>query len=885
MSTSTTKEETVPQPIDVRFEHHDHDPAGAAAGAAIRLGIGESRPRLSWRLAPDESESRGTAAEQLAYRVQGLVDDQEAVIVEVDGADQVLVPWPFAELGSRQRAEVRIAVRDRAGWSPWSAPAAVETGLLDASDWVADFVGPGWPEERGTDRRPARVRRAFALGGEVASARVYVTAHGLVELEVNGARVGDEALTPGWTSYAHRLRYATFDVTEHLRAGDNVIGAWLGDGWWRGRIGFEGGIRDFFGDDLGALVQLEATLVSGERVVVASDGSWSAAPSPILFSGLYDGERVDATLDDPGWSTPGASDDGWSPVAVVPRGATPLVAPTGPPVRAVEELAPVSVEKRGDGRYLLDFGQNHSGRLRIRVSGDRGTTVTLRHAEVLQGGDLYTRTLRRAEATDVYTLAGSGDGRAEEWEPRFTIHGYRYAEVSGWPGELGPGDVVSRVHHSDMRRTGWFRASDPALERLHENVLWSLRSNFVDLPTDCPQRDERLGWTGDIQVFTATAAFLYDVTGMLSSWLRDVDVEQQQYGRVPFYVPYLPLGSWKEQPDGPSAVWDDVAVLTPDVLHERSGDRGLLERQYASGVRLIEQYEQVGGSDHRLDDTFQLGDWLDPNAPPEDPFLALTDRTLVATAYFAHSARRLGSVARTLGRADDAAQWSALGDDVARVFAERWVSAEGRIPDDSQTAYSLAIVFDLLPSGAARTGAGERLAQLVRDAGGRIATGFAGTNLVSDALTRTGHLAEAYSMLATDADPSWLYPVSMDATTIWERWDSMLPNGTVNPGEMTSFNHYALGAVADWMHRVVAGLAPASPGYRSIRFAPRPAGTLTSAGATHLTPYGETSIDWSLSADGRLSGAVTVPPGATGILALDGADDVELGPGTHPFSL
>ena len=474
------------------------------------------------------------------------------------------------------------------------------------------------------------------------------------------------------------------------------------------------------------------------------------------------------------------------------------------------------------------------------------------------------------------------DGGPVDWEPRFTIHGYRYAEVSGWPGSLSPGDVVSRVYHSDMQRRGWFRSSDAAIERLHENVVWSLKSNFVDLPTDCPQRDERLGWTGDIQVFTPTAAFLYDVSGLLGSWLRDLAVEQAELGTVPVYVPYLPLGDWDNMVDGPMAVWGDAAVLTPDVLHQRTGDEGILHRQYESAKAWIDEVERATGPTRIVDNSLQLGDWLDPAAPPENPLHAMTEASLVATAYYAYSARRLAAIAELLAETEDATKYGALADDVAAAFAGRYFSPEGRAASDTQTAYSLISAFGLYPDAESRRAGDARLAELVRESGGRIATGFAGTPVVSDALTRAGNLDEAYLQLQQDACPSWLYPVVMGATTVWERWDSMLPDGTVNPGDMTSFNHYALGAVADWLHRVVAGIEPAAPGYRRIRFAPRPGGTLTSAGATHLTPYGEASIDWKLDG-GRLRTAVTVPVGTTARVELPGEPSVDVGPGTHLF--
>lgn len=849
------------------FEHH----------AEGRLGVGEARPRLSWRVEDAPADYRQLAA-QVEVTVTAPDGAVERSVHDLPGPDQVLVPWPARALGSREAVAARVRVRHPGGWSSWSEPGHTEVGLLDPAEWQAEFVGPDGAGPAGG--APGRVRTEFTVPGPVRRARLYVSAHGLAEIEINGRRVGDEELSPGWTSYRHRLRYATFDVTDQLTPGPNAVGAWLGDGWWRGRIGFGGSKTDVYGEHLAVLVQLEIVTDDGARHTVVTDSGWLGGPGPIVSSGLYDGERFDARAHDPAWSTAGFDTTGWTPVVAHPWPLDTLVAPTGPPVRCTAELAPVSVTDKGEGRWLLDFGQNHSGRLRLRGSGRAGGTVTVRHAEVLQDGELCTEPLRTAEATDVLVTA---DGPFE-WEPRFTVHGYRYAEIAGWTGPLRPGDVVSRVLHTDLERTGWFRSSDALVSRLHENVVWSLRSNFVDLPTDCPQRDERLGWTGDLQVFAPTAAFLYDVTGMLASWLQDLAAEQEELDWVPPYVPYVPLEPFTSLPQDPMALWGDVAVLTPDALHRSSADAALLRRQLPSATAWLRSVEDAAGPERICHDTEQLGDWLDPAAPPESPFEATTDRYLVATAYYAHSARRLAAIARTLGEEETARRYDDLAGEVREAFARRYLLPDGRCTSDTQAAYALITVFDLWPDEASRRNGTARLVRLVREAGGRIATGFAGTPVVCDALTLGGHTEEAYLLLQATECPSWLYTVRMGGTTTWERWDSLRPDGSVNSPSMTSFNHYALGAVADWMHRVVAGIAPAAPGYRHIRFAPRPGGTLTSAGATHVTPYGPAAIDWSLTS-GTLDVTVVVPPGATATVDLPGVDPVAVGHGTHRFAV
>jgi len=687
-------------------------------------------------------------------------------------------------------------------------------------------------------------------------------------------------LSPGWTVYRERLRYYTYDVTSHLVEGANAIGAWLGDGWYRGRLGWRGGFRNLFGDDLSFLAQLELVYADGSTDVVATDTSWRAAPGPILSSSLYDGETYDAREERHGWSAPGYDDDGWERVQLRRRDRATLVAPTAPPVRVVQDVAPVDVLTTPSRRRILDFGENLVGVVRLQGTGAAGATVTLRTAEVLQDGELYTRPLRDAQSTDRYTFAGRPEG--ERWEPRFTFHGFRYAEVDGWPGDIdadaAAGAFTARVLHTDLERTGWFASSDPLLDRLHENIVWGMRGNFVDVPTDCPQRDERLGWTGDIQVFAPTASYLYDSSGMLTGWLRDLAVEQLPDGTVPWFVPVIPADTmWT--PQRPGAAWGDAATVVPWTLYERFGDTGVLRDQYDSARRWVDLLTDIAGPSRLWNTGYQLGDWLDPAAPPQDPADARTDRYLVATAYFAHSTRLVARMAEVLGHADDAARYAALADEIAAAFRGAYVGEDGVMTSDAQTAYALALRFELLPVSQ-RADASRRLAELVRQEGNRIATGFVGTPLVTDALSANGQLDAAYDLLLERECPSWLYQVTMGATTVWERWDSMLPDGTVNPGSMTSFNHYALGAVADWMHRVVAGLAPADPGYARIRFAPRPGGGLTSASARHRTPYGPASISWEI-ANGELRVEVEVPVGATAVLDLPGTDVEDIGHGRH----
>lgn len=835
------------------------------------LGVGTSRPRLSWQLP-------AVIGDQTSYELEWERDGEIRTSGRVVSAERHLVPWPGAPLMSRERARVRVRVwTGDAGPSDWSESAYVEAALLDAGDWQAVPVGGGWVEDEHAERRPTRVRREFSLLRPVVSARLYTTAHGLYEAEINGARVGDDVLSPGWTVYPQRLRYRTYDVTAHLTVGSNVIGAWLADGWYRGRIGFNGGNSNVYGTDQSWMAQLEVRHDDGTVTVIATDTTWSAATGPIITSSLYDGETYDARLADPLWSAPGGGQRGdWTAVKPRDRDIATLFPATDPPVRCTEELQPIAITSRSDGVYLLDFGQNLVGRLAISVNGPAGTRVRMRHAEVLVDGDLATGPLRQARATDEYVLSGHGP---ETWEPRFTVHGFRYAEVSGWPGAMTGDSVVARVYHTDMRPTGTFECSDPLVQRLHENVRWSMRGNFVGIPTDCPARDERLGWTGDVQVFAPTAAFLYDSAAFIDSWLVDVGLEQLPDGTVPWYVPVVPGGPiWT--PIRPGAAWGDVVTLTPWTLYQRTGDIELLRRHYGAAKAWVDLIDSIAGPSRVWDTGFQLGDWLDPSAPPDDPAASSTDPYLVATAYFSWSARHLSAAATALGDPAGAAHYGGLSAEVSAAFRQRYLLDDGRLASDSPTAYVLAIMFDLLGDDTVRQQAGTRLADLVSRDGFHIATGFVGTPLICDALTETGHIDVAYRLLMQTECPSWLYPVTQGATTIWERWDSQRPDGTLNPGGMTSFNHFALGSVADWLHRVVAGIAPATPGYRHVTFRSRPGGGLTHAAAGHETPYGLASIRWTRDGE-DLRVEMVVPAGCVATADLPGTPPYELTPGTH----
>jgi alpha-L-rhamnosidase len=838
-------------------------------------GIGVECPRLSWRVGTDSQGWQQTAYEIEAYQPDGQLHDQTG---KVESDQSVLVEWPFAPLSSRERLSLRVRVwGNDGGVSAWSEPVDLEVGLLAAGDWEAKFITPTWHENTSKLNPSPYLRREFELRGGIQSARLYITALGVYEAELNGRIVGDHVLAPGWTVYDERLRYQTFDVTEMLHEGQNAIGAILGDGWFRGRLGFGGGRSNIYGEQLALLAQLEVQYDDGSSELIVTDENWRAAIGPILMNSIYDGETYDARLKHDGWTAAGFDDSSWHTVQEVTWDLNTLVASLGPPVRRTETIAPVAITQSPSGKTLVDFGQNLVGWLVIRVQGEAGHTVTLRHAEVLENGELGTRPLRHAQQTNRYTLKGGG---IETWEPRFTFQGFRYVEVNDWPGELSLEDLQAVVLHSDMDRTGWFDCSDPLLNQLHQNVVWGMRGNFLDVPTDCPQRDERLGWTGDIEVFSPTAAFLYNVGGFLQSWLADLAAEQRKLnGSVPHVVPNV-LGR-----GAGAAAWGDAAAVVPWVLYQRYGDKGILADQFESMCAWVDHIASVASENHLWDKGFQFGDWLDPTAPPDQPGKARTDKAIVATAYFAHSAQLVAQAAGVLGRTDEEQKYSSLATKVRAAFAREYVTPNGRMMNDAETAYALALVFDLLTPDQ-RQRAGDRLAELVRGSGYHIRTGFVGTPLICDALCSTGHYAIAYRLLLQQECPSWLYPVTMGATTIWERWDSMLPDGSINPGEMTSFNHYALGAVADWMQRTIGGLAPAAPGYRSLEICSHPGGGITQAQVRHLTPYGLAECQWRIE-NGEIHLQAVIPPNVTAVVTLPGSNEspIEVGSGTWQWSV
>ncbi|GIO16317.1 alfa-L-rhamnosidase [Cohnella xylanilytica] len=828
------------------------------------VGIADKQPRLSWKL---RSDRRGET--QSAYRIQ--VSEGEAFEGSLvwdsgreEGGRSVLVPYGGPALQSRTRYCYRVKVWGAGGEeSEWSRPAFFETAFFSESEWSgADWISFPLPEDEQGDEPVAYLRKSFSVAKPVASARVYASALGAYKLFVNGLPADDTQLNPGWTSYAKRVQYQTYDVTGLLSEGGNAIGVMLGNGWYRGKLSWEN--KRVYGDARAALVLLRVRYADGSEEIVGTDGTWKGSDGALRMSELYQGETYDARLEKKGWSRREFDDSDWASAVPYSHPKSTLVAQESEPVRVVDELVPVSVWTTPRGETLLDMGQNMVGWVRFTVRAKAGTVVTLRHAEVLdKDGNFYVGNLRSAKQTVTYVCSGEGP---ETFEPVFSFQGFRYVKIEGIPAEQIPGRFVGRVLTSDLRPAGRFRCSDPLINKLADNIVWGQIGNFVDVPTDCPQRDERLGWTGDAQAFARAATYNRNVAPFFAKWLRDLAADQQPDGGVPHVVPDVPAAGYN------SAAWGDAAVIVPWIIYERYGDEALLREQYPSMKKWVE-YIRAQGDDERLWNTgFHFGDWLGLDAK-ENSYVGATPRDLIATAFYAHSTGLLAKAAGVLGYAEEAAAYGELRERIAKAFRDEFVTPSGRLASPTQTAYAVALMFDLLEEENRRAAA-DRLAKLVEESGTQLTTGFVGTPYLCRVLTRFGYGELAYKLLERREYPSWLYPVIRGATTIWEHWDGIKPDGSFWSDDMNSYNHYAYGAVGDWLFGSVSGIDAdeAEPGYRRIRLRPLPGGSLTFAEATLDSPYGEIRSAWTRSEDGRsIVYEVTVPANASADVRLAGA--------------
>jgi alpha-L-rhamnosidase len=824
------------------------------------IGLGTKKPRFSWII---ESDMYNVI--QMLYRLQVSLDEKfENIIWDtgvVNSSKSVNVEYDGPSLKSSTRYYYRVRITDNYGQeSMWSEIGYFETALMDASEWKAKFITPE-NEDEGNSSKGKYLRQEFTLDGEIAFARIYATALGMYEIYINGKRVGDDLFTPGWTSYKKRLQYQTYDITNLLVNGANAVGAIVGAGWYKGDLAGWTGRRNVYGNRTALLAQILIRYADGREQLVITDETWKASDSPILYSEIYHGEIYDTRLEQSGWNLPNFDDGNWYPVDVLNWDMSTLIPQEGLPVRRQEIIKPISIVITPKGEKVIDFGQNLAGWVKFSVKGNLGDKVILKHAEVLDSeGNFYTENLRSAKQRIEYILKGDG---VETFEPHFTFQGFRYVKIEEYPGEPSLENFSAVVIHSDMKRMGKFTCSNELLNQLYHNIVWGLKSNFIDVPTDCPQRDERLGWTGDAQVFIETSCFIMNTAPFFRKWLHDLKADQLENGGVPFVIPDV-LGGHLEndkliQQDHSSSGWGDAAVICPWTIYQYYDDVNILKDQYESMKSWIE-YIRANAKDGVIwDSGFHFGDWLALDAK-EGSYFGATPNDLVATAFYAYSTEILAKTAKILGNLSDYEEYLSIHDKIVKAFQDEFFTPSGRLAVRTQTAHVLVLMFNLVPDKyRARTI--QTLIDLINENSGHLTTGFLGTPYICHVLSNNGKTKEAYSLLFKEDYPSWLYQVKKGATTVWEHWDGIKPDGSMWSADMNSFNHYAYGSIGSWLYREIAGLNvdPDMPGFKHIIIKPKPGGDLTYAEVEYLSAYGRIFASWSIRG-GDMAVDIAVPP-------------------------
>jgi alpha-L-rhamnosidase len=826
-------------------------------------GIDIPYPRFSWRLESDQRNEMQTAYEiRVGYQASNAEIWNSG---KKSGSQSVYIPYSGGALQSASQYYWQVRVWDNKGnGSRWSEKAFWQTGLLNTSDWKAKWIESSSVAD--TVNGPALLfRKQFNVKKKIVSATAFITAHGMYEAFINGQKIGDAFLTPGWTSYQKRLQYQVYDLTEKLKNGDNVFGVNVGSGWYRTPLAWNNN-RNLYGRKIGVLVQVNIIYTDGTREQVISDNSWKTSDSgPIRASEIYNGETYDARLEKPGWNAPGYNDQDWQKVVENDYPKTNLLATYNEPVRMHESFKALRIFTTPRGERVIDFGQNLVGWETILVKGKLGDTITIDHAEVLdKEGNFYTDNLRAAKSRNIYVLNGNN---TESLSPHFTFHGFRFIRVNGLKGEISAANISAITLYSDMTPTGQFSCSNPMLNQLQHNIQWGQKGNFLDVPTDCPQRDERLGWTGDAQAFSRTASYNMDVHNFFSKWLMDLAADQSEDGRVPFVIPNVLAAN-----AGGSAGWADASTIIPWNMWLAYGDPKILEDQYSSMKAWVD-FMQKHSKNYLWNTGFHFGDWLfyRPN-DDNDGRAAVTDKYLIAQCFFAHSTQLILNTAKVLNKTNDAQLYTELLKQIKDAFVKEYVTPSGRLVSSTQTAYTLALQFDMLPEPL-REQAARRLVTNVGDYDNHLTTGFLGTPYLCHVLSRFGYDTVAYKLLLQESYPSWLYPVKMGATTIWERWDGQKPDSSFQTPGMNSFNHYAYGAIGDWMYRYIAGLDTYAEGagYKRIRIQPHPGGGLSYANADLQTGYGEISSHWKIS-EGNFILDITIPVNTTASVFIPAAN-------------
>lgn len=838
------------------------------------VGITKS-PQFSWVI-----DSYFRNCRQKHYQIQIAQDQSFATVlfdtgfVKSEDSGHIYVPLFTPSEGVVYFARVRVeteSATEGVVTTPYSPAAKMIGGLKDPQDLKNHFI----TAEHEEDIKKARgtyLRKGFVLEKEIQSAVVFSTAQGLYQLRINGKQVSNDQLAPGWTSYDRQLLYQTYEVTHLLAKGENVIGAHLGAGWYKGTIGFLM-IHNYYGEYASLSCRLDITYTDGSKESLFTDESWKGDYSPVTNAQLYDGETYDARLEQMGWDDVGFADTSWRKANRVKCTCERIEPQYGATVTLHECIAPKLAFNTPKNERVLDFGQNMSALPEVRGQGKAGDTIVLVCFEVLdKEGNVYLDNLRRAKQTITYTVK---DDKPFVYRPTFTFFGFRFIQVQSFCGRADLDNFRSFVIHSDMEQTGSFECSNQDLNQLQHNILWGLKSNFVDVPTDCPQRDERLGWTGDSQIFCRTASYNVNTYTFFSKWLSDVAADQTEEGGVPHVVPDIlykyKFNNWLlNKGTHSAAAWADAAVINPWMLYLTFGDTEILQKQYGSMKAWID-FMQKHSVNNIWNYKLQFGDWVALDAE-EGSYFGATPNELTCTAYYAYSTDLFAKIAQLLGKVEDAKEYRALYDRVVASFQKEFFDDKGVMTAQTQTAHILALHFKLCP-GVYVAKTIEGLKKLLADHDGHLVTGFVGTPYFCHALSSNGCLDEAYDLLLKEDFPSWLYQVRKGATTIWEHWDGIKPDGSMWSPDMNSFNHYAYGAIGEWLYRVIGGLEidETAPGYANTIIAPRIGGGLNYAKARYKSIYGNVESHWEIDGN-KVVLRVAIPANATATIRLmDGA--------------
>lgn len=844
------------------------------------MGLNVTSPRFSWALSGAGRNRRMTA-----YQIVAGIDVREVMAGKGDlwdsgkiQSDQSqLVPWAGAALSAHTRVYWSVRVWDEAdAASLFACPAEFDTGLLGDTDWRAKWITrPDFdprvgriapmpsPYDNSYQALPAfYFRRSFEVGTGIKCARIYVTALGLYEAHLNGQKLGDERFCPGWTDYYTRVEYQLYDLTDQLTEGENVLGLVAGEGWYSGRVA---NTLKRQGAHYGPKPAVTAALLieyeDGRSETILTNETWSVHTGPIVYSDFLMGEKYDARLDVPNWNRPGHNSTDWWPVEVIePYPTVPVLnAPRCEPVRRTEELPAHYLHKSPEGGLVFDLGQNIAGWVRLELDAVAGHEYRMRHAEaLLEDGGLYTVNLRSAEATDIYIAAEDGVVR---YEPTFTFHGFRYVELSGAGIDPASVKLTGIQLNSDLVRTGWFECGNDAVNKLMSNVMWSQRGNFLSVPTDCPQRDERLGWLADAQIFWPTASYNMDVAAFFTKWMRDIADTQFEDGAFTDVAPSKPHWAHRPFPARGAPAWGDGAVILMWEHYRFYGDAELVRtywRPLLAWLDFILRHNPDLVRENRNHNNY--GDWLNLGKP--------TPKALVATAYWARLCDLMERLAQVVGDEENGEEFARLAGRIRQKFVKRFVDRDGRLEGDTQTGYLLALDFGLL-KGAKVDKARAHLRRVLAETDDHLATGFLGVRHLCPVLSDNGFVELAYKLLLTEDYPSWLFAVLNGATTIWERWDGWTPENGFQPTKMNSLNHYAYGAVGEWLYSRVAGIdcAPEGPGFAVAALRPLPSRALGWARATYRSHRGDIASGWSI-VDDRVQYKVSLPPGVSGRLEL-----------------